>query len=139
MEEKELIKELYFNQKYNLTEIAKKLGKSVSYISKILRKNENYILEKESRKKANLERRKKKQKEIIYKNRKEKIKDLSYQELKMMHEQDSRELSKGKTINNQALRKWCSSAYKYDKKKRRYEFDAGNALRPEGLPKYIKS
>ena len=130
---------MYFNKKNNVTEISKKLKKSVSYISKVLKKNEKYIYEKELRKKENLQKRRKKQKDIIYKNRKQKVKDISYQELKKTHEQASIELSQGRTVNNQALRKWCSSAYKYNTLKGRYEFDAGNALKPSDFPEYIKS
>lgn len=139
MNEKDVIEELYFTQKNNLTEISKKLNKSVSYISRILRNNKNYTSEKELRKKENLKKRRKKQKQIIYKNRKEKPMDLSYQQLMKAHEEASKELSKGKSMNNETIRKWCSSAYKYNSNKRRYEFDAGNALKPVDLPKYIKS
>ena len=61
MDEKEKIENLYFNENYNLTEISEKVNKSVSYISRILRKNVNYTLEKEKRKKKSLENRRKKQ------------------------------------------------------------------------------
>lgn len=138
MDKKEIIEKLYFNEKYSLTEISEELNKSVSYISRILRKNDNYTLEKEDRKKQKLENRRKRQKELIYKNRREKINDLTYQQLMTSHDQASRELSKSSKLGNQALRKWCASAYKYDKKKRRYEFDAGSAVKPADLPQYIK-
>lgn len=138
MDGKEKIENLYFDENYNLTEISKKVNKSVSYISRILRKNANYTLEKENRKKRALENRRKKQKTLIYKNRRKKEIDVAYQQVKSSHAQATKELSKGSKIGNQALRKWCANSYKYDKKKKRYEFDAGNALKPADMPKYIK-
>ena len=67
------INELYFEKKKNLTEIAQIINTSVSYISKILRKDERYKEEKEKRKKDNLIQRRETQKELIY-IQKEKIK-----------------------------------------------------------------
>ena len=86
MDKKDYIQNSYFNEKKTLTEIAKELNTSVSYISKILRTNKMYLIEKEKRKRENLSKRRNKQKEIIYKNRKNKEKDLSYYELKSAHE-----------------------------------------------------
>jgi len=47
MEKVEIINELYFRQEKTLTEISEIINTSVSYISKILRKNERYKIEKE--------------------------------------------------------------------------------------------
>ena len=63
------INELYFEKKKNLTEIAQIINTSVSYISKILRKDERYKEEKEKRKKDNLIQRRETQKELIYTKR----------------------------------------------------------------------
>ena len=111
MEKVAIINNLYFEQRKNLTEIAEIINTSVSYISKILRKNEMYKIEKEKRKEENQKRRKKVQKDLIYNKRKSKT-DIDYINLKSQHEQDINELSKHSTIGNQALRKWCNSAYK---------------------------
>lgn len=139
MKKKEEIEELYFKDKKILTEIAEKLNVSVSYVTKILKRNEMYSIEKEKRKKENCMKRREKQKHIIYENRKQKKKtDISYQALKNSHEQAAKELSQGKIIGTEALRKWCSSAYKYNPDKRRYEFDAGTSIRSIDLPQYIK-
>lgn len=139
MEKREVIERLYFEEKKTLTEIAKDLKVSVSYITKILKQNEMYSVEKEKRKEENLAKRRSKQKEIIYKKRKQKKKsDLSYMALKNSHEQAARELSKSRAMGNEALRKWCSSAYKYNPNKRRYEFNAGNSTKPIDFPQYIK-
>ena len=107
MDKKTHIQNLYFNEEKTLTEIAKELNTSVSYISKILRANKLYLIEKEKRKRENLSKRRIKQKEIIYKNRKNKEKDLSYYELKSAHEQASKELSKSRKLGTEAIRKWC--------------------------------
>ena len=67
-----IINELYFVEKKNLTEIAQIIETSVSYISRILRKDQRYKEEKEKRKKDNLIQRRKTQKELIYTKRKNK-------------------------------------------------------------------
>ena len=67
-----LINELYFVEKKNLTEIAQIIETSVSYISRILRKDQRYKEEKEKRKKDNLIQRRETQKELIYTKRKNK-------------------------------------------------------------------
>ena len=139
MDKKTHILNLYFNEEKTLTEIAKELNTSVSYISKILRANKLYLIEKEKRKRENLSKRRIKQKEIIYKNRKNKEKDLSYYELKSAHEQASKELSKSRKLGTEAIRKWCGTSYKYNKKKNRYEFQEDRSLRSLDLPKYIKA
>ena len=136
--QKEVIENLYFEDRHKLTEISKILNVSVAYVSKILKQNERYEAEKQKRKEENLVKRRNIQKEMIYKNRKKKGQDLEYLALQKSHEQASKILSKRKTIGTEALRKWCSSAYKYDSFKKRYEFDAGKAARPVDLPKYIK-
>ena len=139
VEKKEKIEELYFNEKMSLTEIASQLGVSVSYVSKILRKNSNYNIEQERRKKENKIFRREKQKELIYKLRKNKAKEniIENYALKRKHEQDVRELSKRRTLGNDALRKWCS-LYKYDKEKQKYKFDDSKILKPNDFPLYIK-
>ena len=69
-----IINELYFVEKKNLTEIAQIIETSVSYISKVLRKDQRYKEEKEKRKKDNLIQRRETQKELIYTKRKNKRK-----------------------------------------------------------------
>ena len=48
------IKDLYFNHKKSLTEISEIVKTSISYISKVLRKDIRYTEEKEKRKQENL-------------------------------------------------------------------------------------
>ncbi len=137
MEKVAMINELYFEEKKTLTEIAEVINTSVSYISKILRKNEKYNEEKEKRKNENLLKRRKVQKDLIYGKRKSNI-DIEYIKLKTQHEQASMELSKRSILGKDTLRKWCSSAYVYNKNKKRYEFDTKNLNKPSDFPSYIK-
>ena len=58
--------------------------------------------------------------------------------MKTQHENAAKELSKHSSIGNQDLRKWCSSAYKYNEKKKCYEFDTKNLLKPPDFPMYIR-
>ncbi len=136
MEKNIIINDLYFEQKKTLTEIAKILNTSVSYISKILRKNDKYQETKKKRKEENLIKRRRVQKELIYNERKNKI-DIEYTNMKNQHIQASKELSKYTTIGNQALRKWASSSYNYNQGKKRYEFDIDNLVKPADFPMYI--
>lgn len=131
---------MYFKQKMSLTEIARELGVSVSYISRILRNNPNYLKEQETRKDANKVKRRKKQKELIYELRKNKARQniIENQQLKKKHEQAAIEMSKRRTLGNETLRKWCS-LYKYDKEKNRYKFDESKVLKPRDYPMYIKA
>ncbi len=138
MEKREKIEQLYFLQKRSLTQISEEMKLSISYISRILRENANYHDEQEKRKQENKVKRMEKQKNIIYKNRQEKnIQDMvENQILKRRHEQASKELSKGKTLGNNDLRKW-STVYKYNKEKKCYEFDSSISNKPCDFPKYI--
>ena len=97
------------------------------------------MIEKERRKQENHIKRRNIQKDMIYSNRKQKGIDLGYIELQNAHEQAAKELSKSSRIGTEALRKWCSSAYKYNPLKKRYEFDAGSSARSVDLPQYIKA
>lgn len=135
---KEEITVLYFQEGKSLTEISELVGVSISYISRILRKDARYADEKENRKADNLAQRRKKQKKLIYANRKNKI-DLTYAVLIKQHEQDTKELSKTSKLGDLALRKWCSSVYKYNIQKKRYEFKCEGALKPNDFPSYIKA
>ena len=137
MEKVAMINELYFEEKKTLTEIAEVINTSVSYISKILRKNEKYNEEKEKRKNENLLKRRKIQKDLIYGKRKSNI-DIEYIKLKTQHEQASMELSKRSILGKDTLRKLCSSDYVYNKNKKRYEFDIKNLNKPSDFPSYIK-
>lgn len=139
VEKREKIEEMYFIQKMSLTNIAEKLNVSVSYVSRLLRQNEKYHNEQEIRKQENQLKRKKQQKELIYSQRKEKARQrlLENQAMKKSHEQATKEMSKGRTLGNETLRRWCS-LYNYNKDKKCYEFNTNEALKPRDFPLYIK-
>ena len=137
MEKVAIINELYFDEKKTLTEIADIINTSVSYISKILRKNEKYNEEKEKRKNEKLIHRRKVQKDLIYSKRKNKV-DIEYIKVKNEHEQASMELSKRSMLGTDTLRKCRSSAFIYNPNKKRYEFDTKNLTKPADFPLYIK-
>ena len=104
MEKKKKIEDLYFEEKMSLTEIANQLNVSISYISRILRENIHYKTEQERRKAQNRATRREKQKELIYKLRKNKSNQnlMENQQIKEQHKQATKELSKRKTIGNEA-------------------------------------
>lgn len=137
MDNKEKIKELYFEVHLKTKEIADILHISSPYITKIVKQDSRYIDEKEKRKEESKQKRKIEQK-LFMKNKREmqRIED-NYNSVKVQHEQASRELSKGKHLSNESYRKWNYSAYKYNPLKNRYEFDE-NLGRSYAVPKYIK-
>jgi len=139
VKKREKIEEMYFIQKMSLTNIAKELNVSVSYVSRLLRQNEKYHDEQEIRKKQNQLKRKEQQKKLIYNQRKEKSRQrlLENQAMKRLHEQATREMSKGRTLGNETLRRWCS-LYNYNKDKKCYEFNTNEVLKPRDFPLYIK-
>jgi len=59
--------------------------------------------------------------------------------MNVQHEEATKELSKSTTIGKDALRKWCSSAYIYNRKKKVYMFDTTTLLKPADFPLYIKA
>ena len=138
MEKLAAINILYFEEKKTLTEIANIINTSVSYISKIIRKDSRYKIEKEKRKQETLKNRREIQKNMIYASRKSNT-DTAFLYMKTQHEKDIKELSKYSTVGNEALRKWCNSAYKYNKDKNRYEFDNKSLLKPADFPMFIKA
>ena len=135
MDNREKILKLYFEKKYRPIDIAMKLGISNSYITKIIKSNPSYLTEKEERKVQNKLKNIEQTKEYI-KNKRIQNAILDAQ-IKQQHIQATIELSGGKNINNRAFRKWNSSAYKYNDKKKRFEFK--NKLgRSYAVPKYVK-
>lgn len=134
-----IILNMYFIVGEKPSDIAKKLKVAKSTIIRILQKDERYISTKkertEIRKKNHIEKTKdyiKKTRQI--KQHKNNVDDLI---LKNMHNQASAELSKRQRMTNMAYRNWNKSAYKYNEKKKRFEFDE-KLGRSYDVPKYIK-
>ena len=137
---KNAVLNMYFVEKMKPIDIAKKLNVSKSAISQILEKDERYSDEKEKRKIINRKKHIEKTKEYIKSQRQaiqfeHKVDDLI---LRNMHNQASTEMSKPKKLSDLAYRNWNTSAYTYNKQKKRFEFRE-ELGRSYDVPKYIKN
>lgn len=136
---KDIIIQLYFIEKFRPVDIAIKLNISKSAVTQVLQKDERYTEEKAIRKEQN----KIKHKENSNKLKKAKRKNEQFKNnvddliLKNMHNQASIELSKSKRLNNMAYRNWNKSAYKYNSKRKGFEFRE-ELGRSYDVPKFIK-
>lgn len=136
---KDIIIQLYFIEKFRPVDIANKLNISKSAVTQVLQKDERYTEEKAIRKEQN----KIKHKENSNKLKKAKRKNEQFKNnvddliLKNMHNQASVELSKSKRLNNMAYRNWNKSAYKYNSKRKGFEFRE-ELGRSYDVPKFIK-
>lgn len=116
MDNKEQILDIFYNSHLKQTEIAKIIGVSTQYISKIVKKDSRYEQEKEYRKKLSKEKRESYLKEFFKTYKRPKRDDDSYEQLKAQLKQDSLELSfVGGYISDLAFAKWNRQMFKYDK------------------------
>ena len=93
--------------------IAKELNVNPSYVTKIIKKDDRYIPEKEYRAKISKENRKKSKCEWI---RKKRYNDKQLDEyVKMLHNQASKELSYSSEMSDLAFAKWNRQMFRYDK------------------------
>lgn len=134
---KENIINLFYIEHLKVKEIAQKENISSAYVTKVIKKDERYLKEKEYRKNRAKDKRKVSQNNFIKNKRDIKRVEDNYCLVLLQHEQASREMSKSKHLSNESYRKWNYSAYKYNPSKRRYEFDS-NLGRSADVPKYIK-
>ena len=134
---KDMIIELFFEQHLKVTEISKNIGTSSAYITKIIKADPRYIEEKKNRKEISKGNRKIAQNSFMKNKREQKRIDDQYSMIQAQHNQDVKELSKRGHMNNEAFRKWNSSAYNYNPSKHRYEFNEKFG-RAADVPKYVK-
>ena len=134
---KDKIIELFFINHLSVKEIADSVGTSSAYITKIIKTDERYVMEKQYRKEKSKEKRKKDKNNFMKNKREQKRIDDNYSFVQAQHYQATKELSKSRHITNETYRKWNSSAYKYNPLKKRYEFDE-KLGRASDIPKYIK-
>ena len=132
---KNAVLNMYFVEKMKPIDIANKLNISKSAISQILEKDERYSNEKEKRKIINRKKHIERTKEYIKSQRQAIQFDLI---LRNMHNQASTEMSKPKKLSDLAYRNWNTSAYTYNKQKKRFEFRE-ELGRSYDVPKYIKN
>ena len=118
MDTKEQILDLYYNKHLKQNEIAKLVGKSNPYISKIVKSDNRSKTEKENRKTENTKKRRQYLKDYFTSyERPKKEKDNLYEQLKVLHEQDTKELSyKNSNISAYVFRQWNPNAYHRDSK-----------------------
>lgn len=131
----EIIIKMYFENKMKQVDIAKILNISKYKVSRVVTKDARYKEEKEQRKHKNRRIHTDKTKQYIYHKREEER--AINKQLKQNHIQASIELSGGKSINNRAFRKWNSSIYKLNPKKKYYEIDK-NINVSNDVPKIVR-
>ena len=113
--------ELYFQSKMSFSEISRKFDICVSQVSRIVRKNENYINEKNKR-----------IQETKDKNDEKAILDY-------LHNQASAELSGRRTISNRAFKNWNSSIYEFHNRTKEFRLKKEFKERVSyAVPKKIK-
>ncbi len=136
LERNELIFNLYFEDKLNLTEISKKVNLSVSQISRILSTHPKYEQEKATRKLENQRKHIEQTKQLIKNNRQKKhVTDKAIMDT--LHNQAVMELSYSSHISKIAIRKSCSSVYKYNIHKKRFELKE-NVCCSSDMPRIIR-
>ena len=104
MTKKEKIKTLYYEERLNIVIISEKLHISKQYVSKVIRNDTRYELEKTRRKDENAI----------------KQKQRNIQCGEMQHFQATSELFGRRTINNRAFRNWNPSIYQFHNRSKEY-------------------
>lgn len=109
MNTKEQILDLYYNQHLKQNEIAKIVGKSCPYVSKVVKADKRNKQEKENRKKTNAENRKVYLQEYLKTYDRPKKDDNSYEQMIAQQKQDAMELSySNNNMSDYAFAKWSS-------------------------------
>lgn len=134
----EEIYEMYFTKQMKPIEISRILDIPKYKVSRVLQKDEKYFEEKQRRKEENKAKHIEETKEYIKEKRKlNQSKNINTDLiLRSMHNQDSRELSQPKKLNNMSYRNWNVSAYDFNKKLKRFEFKE-ELGRSYDVPKFI--
>lgn len=111
LNKKDLIMDLYYNQKLKQCEVAEKLNVSKQYVSRIVKEDERFLKRKEGQKQENAEKRKLYMKDYHKNYVRTKKKDDVYEQLQAQLKQDTLELSYYNNISDYDFAKWNSSAY----------------------------
>ena len=139
-ERNKLIYNLYFDEKLTLSSISHQINLSVSQISRILSNSPRYMQEKNIRKEKNKKKHREQAKEIM-RNKRNKNQYEEKQIMEMLHNQASYELSYDLSfihpMSNTVIRKNCSSAYKNNVSKERFELKDDMTYSTD-MPKIIK-
>ena len=108
------ITRLFYDEHLRPTDIAKQIGVSKSYVTKIIQKDERYIKEKEYRSTQSRERHKVCKRNYI--NKKRQADKQEYQSMIIQINKDNEYLSTRKEISDIDFAKWKRGMYDYDKK-----------------------
>lgn len=111
MNTKEQILDLYYNQHLKQNEIAKIVGKSNPYISRIVKTDKRNTKEKETRKQTNKEKRKAYLQNYFVNYERPKKNDNTYEQMKAIQKQDAMELSYSNHLSNYAYVQCNLGAY----------------------------
>ena len=136
---KNKILSLFYEERLSQKEITEKLKISKGYVSRIVTNDDRYAEFKRQKLENSKKRHNKKIQELTKEKRKQIQFNYAVDDLGMrnIHTQASMELSEPKHLSNENYRKWNISAYKYNKSKKRYEFNS-KLGRSADVPKYIK-
>ena len=108
------ITRLFYDEHLRPTDIAKQIGVSKSYVTKIIQKDERYIKEKEYRSTQSRERHKVCKRNYI--NKKRQADKQEYQSMIIQINKDNEYLSTRKEISDIDFAKWNRGMYDNDKK-----------------------
>ena len=108
------ITRLFYDEHLRPTDIAKQIGVSKSYVTKIIQKDDRYIKEKEYRSTQSRERHKVCKRNYI--NKKRQADKQEYQSMIIQINKDNEYLSTRKEISDIDFAKWNRGMYDYDKK-----------------------
>ena len=104
---------LFYEEHKRPTDIAKELKVSKPYITKVIKKDERYIKEKEYR--SNLSKENHKVCKRNYINKRRQTEKLEYQPMIIQINKDNEYLSTKKEISDLAFVKWNRDMFRYDK------------------------
>ena len=117
MNKKEEILKLYYEKHYKQKDIAEKLKVTQGYVSQVIKTDERYNTNKETKHKISMFKKAKYNKEYYKTYKRLKRHDNLYQELQAILNKDTAELSyQGKyNISDYAFTKWNRSIFRYAK------------------------
>lgn len=118
---KNKIIQMYYDQHLRPTDISKALNIDNGYITRIIKQDERYQMEKEQRKQFN--KQKNKEQTIAYIRATRHSQKEEYEILQYQLAMDSKIESKSSIISKINFRKYNSSAYNYNSNKKQFELD----------------
>lgn len=109
MSNKDKICDLFYNKHKNQTEIAMEISVSQQYVSKVVKADSRYKIEKQERQDKNRQRRRLNQSQYIKNKREQEIREYEY--LKYLQNCNSKEMSKRYLTNTPTLSSFEKAMY----------------------------